>query len=133
MNSSSVDPAASARNSDTDRGPSLRLALITAAFCSVAAALYGAAQVEPLPIVGIVLTAAPVIAVILWVQADARRTGVAAVLDLGLFLWLTWPATIPWYVFKTRGRGGWKLVLGLLAICLSVYVAGGLAAWLVYD
>ena len=111
---------------------SLRTAAITAAVCSVAAAVYGAIQVDPLPIIAIVLSGAPVIAVILWLQRDARRTGVAAVHDLGMFLWFTWPVAIPWYAFTTRGLGGWKLALGLIALCLSAYVIGGLAAWLVH-
>jgi hypothetical protein len=74
-----------------------------------------------------------VLAVILWVQQDARRTGVGAVLDLGLLLWLTWPVAIPWYAFKTRGRGGWKLAIGLLALCLSAYLVSILVAWMTYD
>ena len=115
-----------------DSSASLRAAAITAAVCSVAAAIYGAAQAEPLPIMAIGLSVAPVLAVILWVQKDARRTGVAAVHDLGMFLWFTWPVAIPWYAFKTRGPGGWKLALGLIALCLSASAIGGLAAWLVH-
>ena len=115
-----------------DSGTSLRPAAIVAAVCSAVSALYGALQIDPLPIVGILLSAAPAIAVILWVQRDARRTGVAAVHDLGLFLWFTWPVAIPWYAFKTRGRGGWTLALGLIALCMSSYVIAGLATWLVH-
>jgi hypothetical protein len=111
---------------------SLRPAAITAAVCSAGAAIYGATQADPLPITAIVLSGAPVIAVILWLQKDARRTGVGAVHDLGMFLWFTWPVAIPWYAFKTRGPGGWKLALGLIALCLSASAIGGLAAWLVH-
>ena len=115
-----------------DSRSSLQPAVIVAAVCSAASAIYGALQLDPLPIVAIALSAAPVIAVILWLQKDARRTGVAAVHDLGLFLWFTWPIAMPWYAFKTRGRKGWTLALGLIAICMSSYVAGSLAAWLVH-
>jgi hypothetical protein len=59
-------------------------------------------------------------------------TIVAAVHDLGLFLWFTWPVAMPWYAFKTRGRSGWTLALGLIALCASSYIAGGLAMWLVH-
>lgn len=111
---------------------SLRPAAITAAVASVVAAIYGATQAVPLPITAIALSAAPLIAVILWLQKDARRTGVAAVHDLGLFLWFTLPIAMPWYAFKTGGRKGWRLALGLLALCMSSYLIGGLAAWLVH-
>jgi hypothetical protein len=128
---SDAPPAPSSR-AGIRRGPSLRAAVVTAALCSITAAAYAAFQVEPLPIVGIVLTAAPVIAVILWLQKDARRTGVAAVHDLGLLLWLTWPVAIPWYAFTTRGLAGWRLALGLIALCVSAYVVSALVMWTVY-
>jgi hypothetical protein len=59
---------------------------------------------------------APLIAVILWLQKDAQRTGVGAVQDWGMFVWFAWPVVIPWYAFKSRGRGGWRLLLGLIAL-----------------
>jgi PadR family transcriptional regulator len=80
----------------------LRTARLTALFCSLAAALYGASQIEPSPVVGLFLSAGPLIAVILWLQKDARRSGVGAVQDWGLFLWFAWPIVIPWYACKTR-------------------------------
>ena len=51
-----------------DSSASLRPAVIVAVVCSAASALYGAAHLDPLPIVGIALSAAPVIAAILWLQ-----------------------------------------------------------------
>jgi hypothetical protein len=74
----------------------------TAILCSLGAAFYSSAPVEPLPIVAFVLFVGPLLAVISWLQKDARRTGVGAVHDLGFFLWLGWPVLIPWCVEDAR-------------------------------
>jgi hypothetical protein len=66
--------------------------------------------------------------VILWLQKDARRTGVPAVLDWGMYLWFAWPVVIPWYAWKTRGRAGWRLALGLVVLIESAAVV----SWLIY-
>jgi hypothetical protein len=107
---------------------SLQTAKITAIFCALAAAVYGTAQAEPSPLVALFLSFGPLLAVILWLQEDARRTGVGSVLDLGYFLLAAWPIVIPWYALKTRGRAGWRLTLGLLILIGSAYL-GWLVAW----
>jgi len=104
---------------------SLRTAKVTAVFCALAAAVYGAAQAEPSPLVALFLSFGPLLAVILWLQKDARRTGVGSVLDLGYFLLAAWPIVIPWYAFKTRGRAGWRLLLGLFTLISSAYLGPG--------
>jgi hypothetical protein len=81
----------------------LLVARLTAVFCSVSAAAYVANHTEPLPAVQLLFSFAPLLAVILWLQKDAQRTGVGAVQDWGYFLLLAWPAVIPWYALKTRG------------------------------
>jgi hypothetical protein len=83
----------------------LGVAKLAAAFCSLAAVIYAATQAEPSPSVVWFLSSGPLFAVILWVQKDARRTGVA-VFDWGYFLVIARPAVIPWYAFRTRGRQG---------------------------
>jgi hypothetical protein len=107
----------------------LRLAAIAAVFCSVATALYMSAGVEPLPIVGWFLSAGPTIMVVLWLYQDAQRRRVAAVTDLGFLVMLFWPVAIPWYVFTSRGRSGWKLLLGVLAIILASPLTGLILYW----
>jgi hypothetical protein len=104
----------------------LRTARITALFCAVASALYTLADAEPSPIVVFFFSAAPLLAVILWLERDAHRTGVGAVHDFGFFLWLAWPFVIPWYSWKTRGLRGWRLCLGLFALIGSAYIAAAL-------
>jgi hypothetical protein len=122
---SSMTQLSDRRSSD----PMLRMAVVTAALCSVAACAYSLGELQPSLTVSYFLSLAPLFAVILWVQKDARRSGVAAVHDLGFFLWLAWPVLIPWYAFKTRGRrDGWKLLMRLMAIILAAYIT----AFLVY-
>lgn len=100
--------------------------------CSIAAAVYAAAQLEPSPVITLLLSCGPLIAVILWLQEDARRTRVDGVQDSGLFLWFVWPFLIVWYAWKTRGRAGWRLALGLFGLILSPFVTGALVPWLIY-
>jgi len=71
-------------------------------------------------------------AVILWLERDAHRTGVGAVLDLGFFLWFAWLVVIPWYSWKTRGSRGWQLSLGLFTLIGSAYIAAALVSVIRY-
>ena len=73
----------------------LRTAVRAAGFCSGASAIYAIAGAEASPVVELFLSAAPLIAVILWLQKDASRTGVGELQDWGFFLWLAWPVLIP--------------------------------------
>lgn len=107
----------------------LTVAKLAALFASVVAAVYGSAQLEPSPIVALFLSAAPLYAVIMWLEKDAHRTGVGAVLDLGYFLLLAWPIVIPWYAFKTRGRSGWRLTAGLFGLIGAPYATSLLVAF----
>jgi hypothetical protein len=97
----------------------LRLAVVTAAFCSLATALYVTADVEPAPILAWWLLAGPPLMTILWLCQDAQRRRVGAVTDLGFFLMLFWPIVIPWYVLKSRGWRGVLLLAGVLALMLA--------------
>ena len=110
----------------------LRVAIGTAVFCSMTAAVYTLAEIEPSPMVVLFWTFGPVLAVILWLQKDGQRTGVGAVQDWGFFAWLAWPVVIPWYAFKSRGRTGWRLLLGLIALISSPYITAFVVAWLAY-
>jgi hypothetical protein len=94
----------------------LGIAIATTVFCSLGCALYVLGRTEPVPAVQLFLTVGPLMAVILWLHQDARRRGVGAVQDFGFLLWIFWPVGIPWYAFASRGRGGWKLLLGVIAL-----------------
>jgi len=97
----------------------LRTACLTAAFCSLVAVLYAAIAVEPAPILLLCISFAPLTAVCLWLQKDARHAGIGGIQDWGFFLWLFWPVVIPWYAFKTRGLSGWRLAAGLLGLAAA--------------
>jgi hypothetical protein len=107
-------------------GEGLRAAKITGLFCALAAALYAISDAEPSPVVLLFFSAAPLFAVILWLERDAHRTGVGAVHDLGFLLWFGWLVVIPWYSWKTRGPRGWRLCLGLFGLIGSAYIAATL-------
>ena|SRR5688572_26568101 len=104
----------------------LKVAKLAAVCCSLAAAIYAAVPADPPPIVALFLSGGPLLAVILWLQKDAQRTGVGAVHDWGYFLLLAWPVVIPWYAFTTRGRLGWKLTAGLFGL-----IGASSISWLV--
>jgi hypothetical protein len=110
----------------------LSVAKLTGLFCSLAAALYAATHGEPSPAIALFLSWAPLVAVIIWLQKDARVTGVGTGLDWGYFLWIAWPVLIPWYAFKTRGRSGWRLTMGLLGLISAAYISGLVVAYAVW-
>jgi hypothetical protein len=114
------------------RDVTLTVAKVTALFASLVAAAYAVAQIEPSPVVALFLSGGPLFAVILWLQKDARRTGVGAVQDLGYFLLLAWPVVIPWYAFKTRGRSGWRLTTGLFGLIGAAWVTWIVVAYVVW-
>ncbi len=114
------------------RDTTLRVAILTATICSIAAAIYAVADLEPAPIMSLLLGWAPLIAVILWLQKDSQQRRVGVILDWGMFVWFAWPVLIPWYAFKSRGPGGWRLLVGLVALICSAYVTGFAVAWIAY-
>jgi hypothetical protein len=84
-----------------------------AIFCAATTVTYVETGAQPVPIMEWLLTAGPVLMTILWICQDAQRRRIAAVTDLGFLLIVFWPFAIPWYVFRSRGWSGWKLLLGL--------------------
>ena len=111
----------------------LRVACLTAAFCSLVAALYAAVAIEPAPILVLFISLAPLTAVCLWLQKDARHASVGSIQDRGFFLWLFWPVVLPWYAFKTRGMSGWRLAAGLLGLVCAPFVTASVLKVLLYD
>ena len=105
------------------------IAIATSAICSVASALYVLGRVAPVPAVELFLLGGPSMTVVLWMCQDARRRGIGAVHDLGFLLIVFWPFPIPWYAFASRGRGGWKLLLGLMALISAPIVTIVILAW----
>ena len=102
----------------------LRIAVANSVFCSLAMALYINAGIEPTPIVGWWLTTGPAMTAIIWVYRDARQRHVGDVTDLGFFLMFFWPVALPWFAFRSRGRAGWRLLLGLAALGFGPMLIG---------
>ena len=111
---------------------SFRTIKVIALFCAVTAAVYGALDIEPSSLMVLFFWFGPVFAVILWIQSDAKKNSIGTVLDLGFLIYITWPVTIPWYVFKTRGRAGWRLLLAFFAVIISPHLGWMIGAWGMY-
>jgi len=94
----------------------LKVAKLSAVASAAGTGLYLVLGVEPSEEAGYLLSYLSICVVVLWLQRDAQRTRVGAVHDLGLFLLIAWWAVIPWYSFKTRGKAGVWLMLGLFAL-----------------
>ena len=102
---------------------SLLYLTVTSFISACAAALYAIAHTEPSPSAALFLFYAPSVALILWLQADSRRSKVASsIQDWGFFLWLAWPLVLPWYVLKSRGTPGWGLLVRLYLLALAPYL-----------
>ena len=67
--------------------------------------------------------------VLMWIVADARLRGKTPCYEFGFFLYMTFPASILWYVVRSRGvvKGILLLLLILLLAILPDMVAT--AAW----
>jgi hypothetical protein len=103
------------------------------ATCGLFASVYGFLDAEPSPIMQLLLGVGPAVAVAAWLAADARQTRTILAQDAGLFFYVTWPLTIPWYAVRTRGRQGWRLAARLYLLALAGwlgYIVGGLTALL---
>jgi hypothetical protein len=100
--------------------PPARVHLFCAA-CAGFAVAYGALELEPSPIMVVLLNYGPVFVVTAWLAQETKRRIVAAH-DLGLFFYLTWPVTVLWYALYSGGRAGWGLAVRLYACVLAGYL-----------
>jgi hypothetical protein len=86
--------------------------------CGLFATGYGALDLVPAPGMAFLLGWGPAIAVAWWLSEDCKRTRTVDAFDSGLFFYLTWPLTLPWYALRTRGRAGWALAAQLYGLAL---------------
>jgi hypothetical protein len=112
------------------RDVGLTLAKLSAIASAAGTGLYLTLGVEPSESANYLLSFLPFLAVLLWLERDAQRTQVGAVHDLGLFLLLGWWAVIPWYSFKTRGRAGLWMTVGLFALIAAPLIGAVVTALL---
>jgi hypothetical protein len=87
--------------------------------CALFGAGYGALDLAASPIMGFLLIWGPAIAVVCWIAADNKRTRVIGAYDAGLLFYLTWPLTLPWYAWRSRGRGSWALAARLYVLAVA--------------
>jgi hypothetical protein len=97
--------------------PPTRVHLFCAA-CAGFAAAYGALELEPSPIMVVLLNYGPVFVVTAWLAGETKRRIVDAH-DLGLFFYLTWPVAVIWYALRSRGAAGWTLAIRLYVLVLA--------------
>jgi hypothetical protein len=61
--------------------------------------------------------------VLIWMDFDAVRTRRRPCIDFGLFLVATFPLSVVWYCFWSRGRRRMRLLLGLAGLLFVPAVA----------
>jgi hypothetical protein len=77
---------------------------------------YGLLDLEPSSLMGTLLLLGPPVFVAIWLAADCKSTRLRGFYDMGLFFYLTWLVTAPWYLVTTRGRRGWRTAALLYAL-----------------
>jgi hypothetical protein len=86
--------------------------------------VYLGAQLELPPAVTLLYWFGFLWAVGWWLRTDSRKRAVAAVYDLGFFLYIAWPVVMPYYLVKTRGAKGLLLILGFIAAYVGAAILG---------
>ena len=100
------------------RGVPLTGVYLFSTTCAVFATGYGVLALDPSPVMAFLLGWGPSIAVAWWLAVDSRRMRMLNAYDAGLFFYLTWPLTLPWYALRSRGRAGWALAAQLYGLAL---------------
>ena len=100
------------------RGVPLTGLYLFSAICALFATAYGVLNMDPSAGMSFLLGWGPAIAVAWWLAADSKQMHVIGTHDAGLFFYLTWPLTLPWYALRSRGRAGWMLAAQLYALAL---------------
>jgi hypothetical protein len=58
----------------------------------------------------------------LWVLADRRNRGFSVPYEFDTFVFFAWPAVVPYYLYRSRGRGGLLLGAGIWALYIAPYL-----------
>ena len=87
----------------------MRIAKMSAIVSAAAGMVYGLAGVQPSEPAQTLLSAIPMLAVVMWLERAVNRAGGGFIPDLGVFLWNGWIIAIPWYAWKTRRWSAWRL------------------------
>jgi len=68
------------------------------------------------------------LALMLWIEADARRRGILPCHDFGFLIGVFFPVSVVWYAFWSRGLKGVYLLLTLIGL-LIVPPTTAMLAW----
>lgn len=101
------------------RGTPLARVYLVSAVCALFAIGYSAAHLTPPSGMGLLITAGPAITIAWWLAEDSKAMRIMAAHDAGLFFYLTWPLTLPWYALRSRGRAGLALAVQLYGLALA--------------
>jgi len=58
----------------------------------------------------------------LWVLADRRNRGFSVPYEFDTFVFFAWPVVVPYYLYRSRGRGGLLLGAGIWALYIAPYL-----------
>jgi hypothetical protein len=64
--------------------------------------------------------------VLVWMDYDVIRRHRRPCYDFGLFLTMTFPFSVLWYCFWSRGRRGLRLLLGLACLLYVPFLVGAI-------
>ena len=59
----------------------------------------------------------------LWVLADRRNRGFRVPYEFNTFVFFAWPAVVPYYLYRSRGRGGLLLGAGIWTLYIAPYLS----------
>lgn len=90
----------------------------------VVTGVYLAREAQPPPAFSVLYPLGLLWAIGWWLRDDSRRRGVGWVFDMGLFLYIAWPAFMPYYLLKTRGAKGLLVILAFSAVYVGALLAG---------
>lgn len=127
--------AGDARRSYPKAAPAQRNLFVSlVALVATGAAMRGAAfglGVEPSPAFAVLSALGTWWAAAEWWRRERRRVGLAPGIDAGLFLWLLWPAALPYQLLRYhRARGVFYVALLLGAWIVPFLLFASLAALL---
>ena len=90
----------------------------------VAQGFYAARGIEPPP--GYTLTYALGFIWMIgrWMLRDSRERGISLVYDQGMFLYIVWPIIMPYYLIKTRGSKGLRVIFAFVVAYIGALVIG---------
>ncbi|MDQ3650284.1 MAG: hypothetical protein M3458_08450 [Acidobacteriota bacterium] len=94
----------------------LLLLAILVSFYHTGIGLYYALGLEPSPLFSFLYRAGLLCSVVWWLQGDSRKYKAPPVYCLGMLVSVAWMVVIPYHLFKTRGRKGLIVIVGLVIV-----------------